>query len=104
MTPPEVRLWVRLRRRDGGPTFRRQHPIGPYVLDFYCAQARLAVEVDGYGHVLDGQIEHDVRRDAWRNAQGIEVLRIQAARVMADPDEQALLIWQEVRARLSSPA
>jgi len=104
MTPPEVRLWVRLRRRDGGPSFRRQHPIGPYVLDFYCAQVKLAVEVDGRGHLDDRQIDHDERRNAWLRSQGIEVLRIQAARVMADADEQALLIWQEVRARASSPA
>jgi very-short-patch-repair endonuclease len=95
---------VRLRRRDGGPAFRRQHPIGPYVLDFYCAHVKLAVEVDGYAHITDGQIEHDVSRDAWLNAQGIEVMRIQASRVMADPDEAALLIWQMVRGRLSSPA
>jgi very-short-patch-repair endonuclease len=105
MSPPEVRLWVRLRRRDGGgPAFRRQHPVGPYVLDFYCAQVRLAVEVDGQGHLTDEQIDHDQSRDAWLRAKGIAVMRIQAARIMADPDEQALLIWQEVRARLSSPA
>jgi very-short-patch-repair endonuclease len=48
LSPPEVRLWIRLReRKSGTPVFRRQHPIGPYVLDFFCAKARLAVEIDG---------------------------------------------------------
>jgi very-short-patch-repair endonuclease len=43
-----VRLWNRLRTRlRGQPVFRRQHPIGPYVLDFYCAKANLAIEIDG---------------------------------------------------------
>ena len=74
------------------------------MLDFSCARVKLAVEVDGYQHDLDHQIEHDARRDAWLGQQGVEVMRIQAARVMADPDEQAFLIWQEVRARLSSHA
>jgi very-short-patch-repair endonuclease len=51
LSPPEARLWNRLRtRRPGTPVFRRQHPIGPYVLDFYCAEARLAVEIDGMSH------------------------------------------------------
>ncbi|WP_366852839.1 DUF559 domain-containing protein [Phenylobacterium sp.] len=48
MSLPEVILWTALRGREPGrPVFRRQHPIGPYVLDFYCAKARLCVEVDG---------------------------------------------------------
>jgi very-short-patch-repair endonuclease len=48
MSTPEVRLWVRLRgRRPDQPTFRRQHPLGSIILDFYCPSGRLAVEVDG---------------------------------------------------------
>jgi very-short-patch-repair endonuclease len=48
LSPPEARLRSRLRARSpGAPAFRRQHPIGPYVLDFYCAKARFAVEIDG---------------------------------------------------------
>ena len=51
LSAPEARLWSRLRERaPGRPVFRRQHPIGPYVLDFYCAKARLAVEIDGASH------------------------------------------------------
>ena len=50
MTIPEVILWTRLRQRPGGFKFRRQHPAGPYVLDFFCSEARLAIEVDGMVH------------------------------------------------------
>ena len=66
MWPPEAQLWSRLRKRaPGKPVFRRQHPIGPYVLDFYCAEARLAVEIDGYSHDVGDRPRRDVRRDAW---------------------------------------
>jgi very-short-patch-repair endonuclease len=51
LSSPEVQLWNRLRtRRPGQPVFRRQHPIGPYVLNFYCAKAHLAIEIDGLSH------------------------------------------------------
>ena len=61
LTPPEARLWVHLRRRAlDGLKFRRQHPAGVYVLDFYCAEAMLAVEVDGESH--EGRGEYDARR------------------------------------------
>jgi len=57
LSPPEARLWSHLRARiPGMPAFRRQHPLGRYVIDFYCATARLAVEVDGIGHDMgDGR-------------------------------------------------
>ena len=62
MTPPEVRFWLRFRRRhDGFPAFRRQHPLGPFILDFYCAEARLAVEIDGLSHNM-GDPDRDARR------------------------------------------
>jgi very-short-patch-repair endonuclease len=84
---PEKLLWVRLRRRDPGlPRFRRQHPIGPYVLDFYCSDARLCIEVDGQAHGVSGRPERDARRDAYLRAQGIEVVRIAARSVLDDPE------------------
>jgi ATP-dependent DNA helicase RecQ len=85
MSPPEVLLWTHLRGRAlGGLKFRRQHPIGRYVLDFYCPEARLVIEVDGEGHLHADQPARDERRDAWLQEQGLEVLRIRAADVMAD--------------------
>ncbi|GAA0611861.1 endonuclease domain-containing protein [Brevundimonas kwangchunensis] len=80
---PEVILWTVIRgRRLGGVPFRRQHPVGPYILDFYCEASRLAVEVDGSGHEDPDRARHDARRTVWLNAQGIAVLRIPARDVL----------------------
>jgi very-short-patch-repair endonuclease len=87
LTPIETRLWVRLRSRvEGRPTFRRQHAEGPYVLDFYCAAAKLAVEADGGTHGVGDQPQRDARKDSWLQRQGISVLRISGQDIMADPD------------------
>jgi very-short-patch-repair endonuclease len=58
--------------------FRRQSPFGPYILDFYCAEVRLAVEIDGQTHWSPDQERHDARRDAYLRAMGIETLRLSA--------------------------
>ena len=85
MTPPEVRLWTRLRgKRLDGFRFRRQHPIGPFILDFYCAEARLAVEVDGRMHDHPDRIDHDRRRTAWLHRQGVRVVRLAAESVRTE--------------------
>nr|WP_037465603.1 endonuclease domain-containing protein [Sphingobium herbicidovorans] len=98
MSPSEVALWQWLRSRPQGMKFRRQHPVGPYVLDFYCAPARLAVEVDGSSHDHASQIAQDERRDAWLQAQGIRMLRIKAADVLHDLDNVMLHILLHCRA------
>jgi very-short-patch-repair endonuclease len=83
LTPPEARLWQALRgRRLSGLKFRRQHPIGPFILDFYCASARLAVEVDGAIHTLGDNPKHDDSRDLWLEQHGVTVLRIEARHVL----------------------
>jgi very-short-patch-repair endonuclease len=74
-TGPERALWEMLRGKQLGLRFRRQHPIGPYILDFYCPAVRLCVEVDGPVHREPEQMEHDVERDAWLRAQDVRVLR-----------------------------
>ena len=60
------------------PTFRCQHPIGPCGLDFYCAKARLAIEIDGMSHDVADRPQRDIRRDAWLKAEGVTVMRIAA--------------------------
>jgi len=85
MTEPEVILWSRLRGRRGEhPTFRRQHPFGSMILDFYCPAAKLAVEIDGATHWDDDARIRDVARDRWLAGQGVEVMRIPASRVYHD--------------------
>ena len=92
---PEAQLRQRLRRSPCGVSFRRQHPIGRYVLDFYCAAAKLAIEVDGTAHDMGDRPERDEARTAWLEDQGLQVVRIEAREVLRDPDEvaQALLTF-----------
>jgi very-short-patch-repair endonuclease len=105
MTPPEAAIWLRLRqRKPGRRTFRRQHAIGPYILDFYCAALNLAVEVDGSTHYAEQAVEHDARRTAWLATQGIEVIRILASDVLRNADTAAEYIWHAAAARLASRA
>src|SRR5262249_47015552 len=90
LSAPEVMLWNRLRKcASGKPVFRRQHPIGPYVLDFYCAKARLAIELDGMSHDMGDRPQRDLRRDAWLKARGITVMRIPVADLAHGIDEAA---------------
>ncbi|MDB5476339.1 MAG: hypothetical protein JWP49_1850 [Phenylobacterium sp.] len=90
LTEPEVMLWSRLRRRlPDQPAFRNQHPVGPYILDFFCAAAKLAIEIDGATHGEPAAIAYDEARDRWLGRQGIRVVRIPASAVFADLDEVA---------------
>jgi very-short-patch-repair endonuclease len=90
LSPPEARLWNRLRARTPGtPVFRRQHPIGRYVLDFYCAKARLAIEIDGMSHDLGDQPQRDIGRNAWLKARRLTVMRVAASEAMRNVDEVA---------------
>ena len=84
MSLPETILWRELRKRPGGHKFRRQHPAGDFVLDFYCAKARLDVEVDGWVHDNPQRAERDRNRSMFLRAQGIATTRIPAQRVLED--------------------
>ena len=85
LTPPEARLWAQLKgRKLEGLKFRRQHPVGPYILDFYCPEQGLAVEVDGMIHGDAEQLRHDARRTTWLATKGVSVLRIASCDVRND--------------------
>jgi very-short-patch-repair endonuclease len=100
LSPPEVRLWKRLRVRDPDrPPIRRQHPVGPYILDFYCPAVKLAIEVDGWSHNM-GDPDHDASRDAWLATQGIEVMRYSAGDVLREPDEVSAGIVAAIMERI----
>ncbi|WP_253717786.1 endonuclease domain-containing protein [Sphingomonas sp. AP4-R1] len=89
MSLPEGLLWQRLRRKAGGAKFRRQHPIGPYILDFYCASAKLATEIDGASHAHGNRPHRDEIRDAFLIARGLKIVRLEARKVLNDPDAAA---------------
>jgi very-short-patch-repair endonuclease len=84
MTLPEGMLWQQLRQRPDGLKFRRQHPIGRCIVDFYCAAARVVIEVDGDVHNRGDGPSNDLRRDGWLRRQGMVVLRFAAVDVIND--------------------
>jgi len=85
MTDAEVRLWWRLRGKQiGGHRFRRQVPVGPYIVDFACVKAQLIVEVDGSQHLSS---KADEERTAWLAARGFRVLRFWNNDVLQRTDE-----------------
>ena len=89
LTLPEAMLWRLLKGSPDGVHFRSQHPIENYVLDFYCAQAKVAFEIDGIAHDMGDRPEYDVKRGAWLRGQGIEVVRITATEVLKSPETVA---------------
>ncbi len=91
----ESLMWALLRdRRLGGAKFRRQHPVGPFVLDFYCHEANLAVELDGGQHTET--IAKDEARTAFLKEKGISVLRFWNNEVLAETEAVLEKIWSEL--------
>ncbi|MFL6858775.1 MAG: endonuclease domain-containing protein [Allosphingosinicella sp.] len=97
LTRPEARLWQILRDRPDDLKFRKQHPIGPYVLDFYCPAAKLGIEVDGDAHDMGTAPEDDARRDAWLRGKGLRILRIPARHLYGDIEPAVMLILSHCR-------
>ena len=90
MTPTEALVWEHLRdRKFHGLKFRRQHPIGPYVADFFCADLGLVLEIDGAVHSDPEQQTRDRERTLFLQGLGCEVVRISNSQVESNP-EQAL--------------
>ena len=95
-TEAEARLWARLRaHRMDGAGFRRQHAIGPYIVDFCAPRARLIVEVDGSQHM--GQEAYDEERTKYLQAKGYRVLRFWNHEVMDQIDAVLAVILDAVR-------
>src|SRR5512143_3201675 len=74
-TPAEAMLWRVLRNRQTGFKFRRQHPIYRFIIDFYCAQAKLLIEVDGESHVEPEQVDYDNARTEYLESLGYKLIR-----------------------------
>ena len=85
-TDAEQALWRHLRSRQlNGHKFRRQHPIGPYIADFACVEARLVVELDGGQHAQMDAPQYDERRTQFLQAQGWQVLRFWNHDMLVEP-------------------
>jgi len=85
-TRAERRVWSWLRdRRLLGLKFRRQHIVGPYIVDFFCDELQIAIEADGRQHEAVWRWEYDSRRTFLLNAHGIEVIRLSNELILRDP-------------------
>ncbi len=101
-TDAERMLWEHLRLRQiGGNKFRRQQPLGPYILDFVCLEKRVVVEVDGGQH--SEQIAYDTKRSAWLEAQGFRVLRFWDNEVLRSIDVVKEVIAEALNSELNPP-
>ena len=87
MSLPEVLLWQELRQSD--VKFRRQHPIGPYAVDCYCAAAKTGFEVDGVAHDMGDRPTRDEERDAFLATRGVTIVRIPASDVLGSAQDTA---------------
>ncbi|HEY2953487.1 MAG TPA: endonuclease domain-containing protein [Verrucomicrobiae bacterium] len=97
-------LWQWLRdRRFSAYKFRRQHPFGEYVLDFFCLEARLNIELDGGGHGYPDQRAKDIARDAELEGKGIKVLRFWNSRLRRESESIRNVIWRTLQERAPHP-
>ena len=98
LTPPEGILWSHLRGRQLGLKFRRQHPLGPYIADFYARQAGLVVEVDGESHFQDQTaLAYDARRDQFMASRGLKILRFSVAEIVQNLEGVLEVIHQAAK-------
>jgi type I restriction enzyme M protein len=97
-TEPERRLWSLLRGKQlAHLRFRRQQPVGPYIVDFYCSAAKLIVELDGGQHFTDDALAYDADRTAWLEKNGYRVLRIPNGDLFRNSDASVEAIWNAVK-------
>ena len=96
-TDAEIRLWSRIRRKQlEGFRFRRQQPIGAYIVDFFCPEAKLIIEIDGGQHAL--REKEDASRTRWLEARGYRVVRFWNNDVLANTDGVVWAIQETLRA------
>jgi len=101
-TPAEVKLWSRLRDRQiDGLKIRRQHVVGHFIIDFYCAEARLCIEIDGDTHAEPDQIIYDAARTEWLTNEGYHVIRFTNREVFKEFEAVLQAIAAECRKLLS---
>ncbi len=100
----EKLMWRWLRgRRFSDYKFRRQHPKGAYYLDFFCDEASLAIELDGFGHGHPDQQRHDAEREVFLTSQGIKVLRFWNSGLRRNASSIRNTIFRELQERAPHP-
>lgn len=101
MTDTELIMWSNLRNNQLGVKFRRQVAFGPFILDFLCISAKLAIEIDGSQHFTERGIREDKVRDEYLLNHGVEVMRFPNVEVIENLEGVLELILQKVRQRTS---
>jgi len=100
-TPAEATLWNHLRNRNLKYKFRRQHPIDFFIIDFYCAEARLLIEIDGSSHLEREQQEYDQSRTEYLEALEYKVIRFTNDDVRYNIHAVVTAIMQEIESRIN---
>jgi very-short-patch-repair endonuclease len=100
LTAAEATLWRHLKKSQLGCKFRRQHSVGPYVLDFYCPERRLAIELDGDVHQWDGRSALDLIRTRYLEEFNIYVMRIENRWVFENTDVVLAAIKHQLEQQL----
>jgi very-short-patch-repair endonuclease len=94
LTTAEATLWKHLKGKQVGKKFRRQHSVGNYILDFYCATERIAIELDGAKHFTEEGMKYDEERTRYLNSLNIKVLRFENVRVFQELEK----VLEEIKA------
>jgi very-short-patch-repair endonuclease len=102
-TEPEVFLWLRLKNNQTGFKFRRQHSIGPYILDLYCPEKKLCIELDGNQHYLEEGEQSDLIRTKYLNSYGIQVVRFSNLDILQNIEGVLMKIQEELNAPPLTP-
>ena len=103
MTDGEQKLWSRIRGKQLEYYFRRQTPIGKYIVDFVCWKEKLIIEIDGSQHLTNSGKEYDRIRDQFLQQQGFRILRFNSVEVLDNTDGIIDAIYENLKNPLSSP-
>jgi very-short-patch-repair endonuclease len=100
-TDPEKTFWQVVRDQQLGVKFRRQHGIGHYIADFYCAEHQLVIELDGGSHFTDEGQQYDLVRDAFFRANGLRVLRFTNQQIIQELDSVVVAVGMALQLPVS---
>ncbi len=99
-TQSEIHLWKYLKAKQTGVRFIRQKPIGNYIVDFYCKELRLAIELDGLSHHYEETMRKDEEKEAYLNELGIEVLRFEDKEILGDIDNVMVVLLDYIERKM----